>query len=127
MSIGGETYSGANPKLPLWNAICRSYSMLLQNFRYVLRISWLWLVFVGFVGWLQFTWLGGVKPYARQGVPPQLPSLELRVSIYVGGLIWLLAAASVTVAWYRRIILKERPGSEVGAMSSAAAFGVISA
>ena len=108
MSVG-ETYSGANPKLPLWNAICRSYSMWLHNFPDVLRVSWLWLVVVGLVSWLQFSWLGGVATNARQGVPPQLPSLKSRASIYAGGLIWLLASASVSVAWYRRIILKERP------------------
>ncbi len=109
MSVGGETYSGANPKLPLWNAICRSYSMWLHNFPDVLRVSWLWLIVIGLVGWWQVSWLGGIVANARQGVPPQLPSLKSRASLYVGGLIWLLASTSITVGWYRRIILKERP------------------
>ena len=109
MSIVGTTYSGVNPKLPLWNAICRSYSMWLHNIPDVLRISWLWLVAVGLLSWLQFSWLGGAFANASQGVSLQTVPLASRALIYVGGPVWVLASISINVAWYRRIILGERP------------------
>jgi hypothetical protein len=55
MSVSGETYSAANPKLPLWNAVCLSYSTWLHNFPDVLRTSWLWLAVAGFISWFSPT------------------------------------------------------------------------
>jgi hypothetical protein len=109
MSVGGDTQRATNPKLPLWNAICLSYSTWLHQFADVLRISWLWIVLVGITSWLQWSWLGGAIANVKQGLPLQTSPLESRALIYMGGLVWILASISINVAWHRRIILGERP------------------
>jgi hypothetical protein len=109
MSIGAGTQRAANPKLPLWNATCLSYSTWLHHFADVLRISWLWIALVGLTSWLQWSWLGGAIANVTQGVPLQAPSLESRALIYIGGVAWFVASISINVAWYRRIILGEQP------------------
>jgi hypothetical protein len=96
MSVGA-----ANPKLPLWNAICLSYSTWLHRLADVLRISWLWIALVGVKGYLQWSRLGGA-------VPPQTVPLESRALIYIGALIWILASISINVASYRRLVLGEK-------------------
>jgi hypothetical protein len=120
MSVGGDAQHAANPKLPLWNAICLSYSTWFKNFLDVLRISWLWLAVVGVTSWLQWSWMDGLVANVKQGIPPQMPSLEARFFIYIGGLAWLLGATSIAVAWHRRMILREQPrlsGSNIIAAS----------
>lgn len=111
MSAGVDIESwgaGLDAKLPLWNSICRSYSAWFTHFPDVLRISWLWLAVCGLMSWWQLSWFGGVLANIKQGVAPQV-SPQARALIYVAAVIWLLAAASITVAWQRRVVLGERP------------------
>lgn len=66
----------------------------------MLRTSWLWLAVAGFISWLQLSWFGGVIATVKHAVPPQMPPRESRALFYLGGLIGLLAAASIAVAWH---------------------------
>jgi hypothetical protein len=120
MSSGVGPTGAASAKLPLWDAICRSYSTYFYNFPDVLRISWLWLVvtipLLGFANWLQSSWMAEVMGNLKSGLPPQLPAhlmtrpIETAVLGNLASLIVLLAGVSIAVAWHRRIILDEHPG-----------------
>lgn len=105
-----------SPKLPLWNTICHSYSTYFYNFGDVLRISWLWLVLLvpllGRSGWVQALWMARVVADAKRGQIQTLnaaPPIEMTVLGPIGGLVLMLAGASIAVAWHRRIILGEHP------------------
>ena len=60
----------ANPKLPLSDTICHSYSAYFRNFSSVLRISSLWLVVIapmsGFAGWAQAASMASLFADMRQ-------------------------------------------------------------
>jgi hypothetical protein len=120
MSSGVGPTGAASAKLPLWDAICRSYSIYFYNFPEVLRISWLWLVvavpLLGFSNWLRWSWMAGVMANLKAGLPPQPPApvmsglTEIVTLGYLASLIVIFAGVSIAVAWHRRIILDEHPG-----------------
>jgi hypothetical protein len=114
-----DAEGAANPKLPLWETICLSYSTYLHNFKDVLRISWLWLLvtaaLTGAANWLQMSWIVGLLAELKPGIPPQMLTqvsrpIEAIVLGNVSGLIGLLAGISIAVAWHRRLLLDEPPG-----------------
>jgi hypothetical protein len=111
MSLAIDPRGAANPKLPLWDTICLSYSTYFYNLQDVLRISWLWLVVVvpltGIANWLQWSWMAVVMADLKRGMPPR-PD-ETMVFVNVAGLVFTLAGFSIAVAWHRRIILGEHP------------------
>jgi hypothetical protein len=110
----------ASAKLPLWDAICRSYSIYFYDFPDVLRISWLWLVvavpLLGISNWQRWSWAAGAMANLKAGLPPQPPAptmswlTENLVLEPLASLIAILAGVSIAVAWHRRIILDEHPG-----------------
>jgi hypothetical protein len=120
MSSGVGPMGAASSKLPLWDAICRSYSTYFYNFPDVLRISWLWLVVTvplsGFSNWLRWSWMAGVMANLKAGLPPQPTAhvmsspIEIVVLGNFASLIVIFAGVSIAVAWHRRIILDEHPG-----------------
>jgi len=106
-------------KLPLANTITLSYSDFFQRFADVLRISWLWLVIaallIGLKRWQQWSWMGTAISETGKGMPPLAfgeasRPIEMIVFGNLTNLVTLIAAASIAVAWHRRIILDERPG-----------------
>jgi hypothetical protein len=74
---GSRRYGAANPKLPLWDTICLSYSSYFHNFTDVLRISWLWLAVVtplwGTAIWLQLSLTANLAAGMKRGTPPSNP------------------------------------------------------
>jgi GYF domain 2 len=116
--IGTGRDGAADPKLPLWNTICLSYSSYFRNFPDVLRISWLWLAVVaplmGIMSRLQLSWVAGVQADMKGGMPPQQMLASKPVETMVLGtiaiLVFAFAGVSIAVAWHRRIILRELPG-----------------
>lgn len=119
MNSTADSQRAANPKLPLWDTICLSYSAYFDNFSNVLRVSWLWLVVVapiaGFAGWAQGAWMTGLVADTRHKMPAQMPADQLSIPpeitllIYSYDLIMLLAGVSIAVAWHRLILLGEQP------------------
>lgn len=109
----------ANPKLPLWDTICHSYSAYFRGFPNVLRISWIWLVVIapisGFAGWAQAAWMASFFADMRQKTPATISAEQLSIPpemiflVYGVGLIKLLAGVSIAVAWHRWILLGEQP------------------
>jgi hypothetical protein len=120
MSSGVGPTGAASAKLPLWDAICRSYSIYFHDFPDVLRISWLWLVVtipvLGISNWLDWSWMAGAMANLKAGLPPQPPAPTmswLTDTLVLGPLAKLIAifsGVSIAVAWHRRIILDEHPG-----------------
>lgn len=88
------------PKLPLWDTVTLAYSSYVQNFRDVLRISWLWLAVVMLLplvgGWIEAFWMS-------------VPIVTTAVSL-IATLIFALVSFSIAVAWHRRLLLGETPG-----------------
>jgi GYF domain 2 len=104
--IGSRRDGEANPKLPLWDTICLSYSAYFHNFWDVLRISWLWLAvaapLAAIVNWLQFSWMAGVMADMKRGMPASMP-LEATVLQNVVSLVFMFAGLSIAVAWHRAL------------------------
>jgi GYF domain 2 len=111
--IGSRRDGEANPKLPLWDTICLSYSTYFGNFQDVLRISWVWLAvaapLAGIMNWLRFSWIAGVVAETKRGMPISLP-IETILFQNATTLVFMLAGLSIAVAWHRRIILGEHCG-----------------
>jgi hypothetical protein len=120
MSLAIDPQGAANPKLPLWDTICLSYSTYFHNFQDVLRITWLWLVvaalLTGTANWLEFPRMAEIMADLKQGMPAQMPPhlasppIETILLGYAATLVLLVAGLSTAVAWHRRIILSEHPG-----------------
>jgi hypothetical protein len=106
MSVG--TQVAANPKLPLWNTICRAYSTYFNHPLDVLRISWLWLAVAALSSWMQRSWVSDLLAVAKPGMCPQMPA-GASALLGVGNLLLLLGLVSIAVAWHRRVILDELP------------------
>lgn len=110
----------AAPKLPLWDTICLSYSIVFRDFRDVLSICWVWVIVLAPVmitqRALQWSWIGSAVAQLKAGGAPlqsvalsQRMPLELRLFTYGVGLLVTVAGVSIAVAWHRRIILGEQP------------------
>jgi hypothetical protein len=95
-------------KLPLDNAIRVSYAWFFRQFPDLLRMSWPWLlvcaVLKGLSSWINFMW-----PDEAFIPPPSRPP-ALVITTTCMNLLPLIAAASIAVAWHRRIMLDEQPG-----------------
>jgi hypothetical protein len=111
--IGSRRDGAANPKLPLWDTICLSYSTYSHNFWDVLRISWLWLAvavpLAAIMNWLRFSSIARVVADTKRGMPISQP-IETILLQNATTLVFMLAGGSIAVAWHRRIILDEHPG-----------------
>jgi hypothetical protein len=125
-----DSRRAANPKLPLWDTICQSYSAYFGNFPNVLRISWLWLVVIapisGFAGWAQAAWIASFFADMKQKTPATISAEQMSIPpemiflVYGVGLMKLLAGVSIAVAWHRLILLGEQPrlsGSNLATVS----------
>jgi hypothetical protein len=114
MSLAIDPQGAANPKLPLWDTICLSYSTYFHNFQDVLRITWLWLavtaLLMGTVNWQLFSWLAEVMTSLKPGTPLPSQPVETMLLGNASTLVLLVAGLSIAVAWHRRIILDEHPG-----------------
>jgi hypothetical protein len=114
MSLAIDPQGAANPKLPLWDTICLSYSTYFHNFQDVLRITWLWLVvtalLMGTVNWQLFSWAAEVMTSLKPGTPLPSQPVETMLLGNASTLVLLVAGLSIAVAWHRRIILGEHPG-----------------
>lgn len=120
MSSASEAQGGAPPKLPLDDAIRRSYSIYFRTFGDVLRACWLWLVIIipvtAITSWLQLSWMNQVMAQVNPGAPPQklslplsLPAAKLWVLFFGVSLLFMAASFSIAVAWHRRVVLDEQP------------------
>lgn len=101
------TPDAASTKLPLGATIRLAYVSFVTRFADLLRISWVWL---GIAALPISTWLG--LPHLADFIPTARSANEAlaRWWIEIGfTAAFLLAAASIAVAWHRLLILNETP------------------
>jgi hypothetical protein len=104
MSLGAQR--AANPKLPLWDTICSSYSTYFNHITDVLRISWLWLAIAVLSAGVQRFWIGNAVAVVQPGARPHVPAGPSALESLCNFLL-LLGIVSIAVAWHRRMILNE--------------------
>ena len=118
------------PKLPLGDTIRLSYTTYVSGFGDVLRASWLWIAIAtplfAYASWKQFQWMAILMANLKKGMPPP-PDMPVTMStpaevMLAGGaskLLLFLAGLSIAVAWHRRMILGEHPGTSGANLFSA--------
>jgi len=115
-SLARERANLPPAKLPLGQAIKRSYSIFFSHFGDVLRITWLWLLIVvpisGYCMWLHGQKLPAIFDAIKKGQPPMTTPSSLRDGViqYGPSLLMVVAGTSIAVAWHRLLVLGERPG-----------------
>jgi hypothetical protein len=102
--------ASAPPKLPVWQTVRASYTIVARNFGQLVRICWLWIlimvpVYAALV-WLEKTWsreVGAQAVYHWMGeIAEALPSP-----------VDLPFLASIAVAWHRLVLREERVAQPV--------------
>jgi hypothetical protein len=106
---------GAPDLLPVWATVRRAYSSYFHHLVDALRATWLWLILVAplsAVGtWQQLSLSASAAANLERGAPAEITrSTAMTLLASVSSILFLLAGASIAVAWHRLIILDEGPG-----------------
>jgi hypothetical protein len=90
------------PALPVWPTVKEAFAAVSANWQAVLRICWAWVLILVAAGLL----LAGTFP--GEGVPP---TIGFVVAMLVFFAIFVVAWASIAVAWHRLMLGGEQPPS----------------
>jgi hypothetical protein len=95
------------PKLPVLQTVRDAYLAVITNFAQLLRISWVWALSLALsqaiVIWHSETWLAEAPLFRGSTLPTRAVAASATLLPF-----YLLAAASVAVAWHRLLLRSER-------------------
>lgn len=101
----------ARPGLPVLRTVSEAFHSVPENWQGGLRISWLWLLILAGMFWLEITTFP-VAPFPAAGelpAKPTLPSPGIMLLWPLLIVVSMLALGSTAVAWHRLILLGEQP------------------
>lgn len=93
-----DSVAKGRDRLPVWRSVAEAYALTWRNLGYLLRISWAWVAIMLPLG------VAFHVAIARLA-PPQAPVFGW--DIFVAPLLFWPMAASIAVAWHRRLLINE--------------------